>query len=221
MEKNGGIEMTDYYQIMEKMYSRKSKAYLSPYNESQEQRREELLSRESFNGKYTEQQRIDGLREIFEAHWQVTIPKTAKCNHCSKDRGVREYIDDDGDFNFAIEPCTNECERWQQKREESRVSMWSELGQKMVRKWAKLSVEQRRELLDDFERPLMKAEAISKYGIYHDDQGVWDQFGEELNEQAEEADLSYLDYTFVNWLVFDRNGEASWKAMKVMKEESK
>ena len=88
--------MTDYYQIMEKMYSRKSKAYLSPYNESQEQRREELLSRESFNGKYTEQQRIDGLREIFEAHWQVTIPKTAKCPHCSKDRGVGEYIDDDG-----------------------------------------------------------------------------------------------------------------------------
>ena len=215
--------MTDYFEIQEKMYSRKSKAYLSPYNESQEQRREELLSRESFNGKYTEQQRIDGLREIFEAHWQVTIPKTAKCPHCSKDRDVAEYIDDDGDFNFAIEPCTNECERWQQKREESRVSMWSELGQKMVRKWAKLSVEQRRELLDDFERPSMNEAnpVICRNGIDHYDQGVWDQFGEELNEQAEEADLSYLDYTFVNWLVFDRNGEASWKAMKVMKEESK
>jgi len=204
--------MTDYFKIQEKRYRKRN---FRPYTDEMEERREELLSRESFNGKYTSQQRTDGLQKLFEEYWQVIVPKTAKCPHCSKDRAVVGYVDEDGEFDIDIVPCTNECERYQQKREENRFNGTSEQYNKMVRRWAKLSVEQRRELLDDFERPSMNEAnpVICRNGIDHYDQGVWDQYGEELNEQAEEADLSYLDHAFVNWLVFDRNGEASWKAM--------
>lgn len=208
--------MTEIEQINQILHDPKRK--FRPYNEAEQLESDRLQS----DSNLTDQQILEGLKKLYENYHNIKMPKTGKCYLCGRNCDIYELISEDFEFTWSIEPCTESCQKRKYEREEARLDLHSELGQKMVRKYAKLSREQRRELIDGYEGDYHYArhphEIIN--GIEHYDAGADDAYADGIWEEAEESDLHYKTMGFVDWLVFDYKGEEMWKEMKVKKEES-
>ena len=162
------------------------------------------------------EERLQGCKKLYEQQYEK-VPKTVPCKICKKEVPTVDGLDEDGEYHWTIGYCTEGCDEVLVERQENRFIGTSEQYNKMVRKFAKLDKEQRHTLYRTF------SQATDLDHITWDqwDTDAWDCDGwaDSCWEASDETELDYYRHDFIHWLVFDFNGEQTWK--NIMKEESK